>query len=128
MLTEEGAAVARPAAVASAIEDQEHEAYVPDMASTFVTQAVDVEPVSAPAAASVAPVGGGQKVIAPMPGKVLDIIAKVGDAVKTGDTLCNLEAMKMKSPIRSTADGTVAQILASEGQSVNYGDVLFVLA
>lgn len=127
-LTEEGTPAARPAAAAPVIDDQEYEAYVPDMASTFITQAVDVEEKAAPAAAPAVSAGGGAKIIAPMPGKVLDIVAKIGDVVKTGDMLCNLEAMKMKSPIRSTADGKIAQIAVSEGQSVNYGDVLFLLA
>lgn len=126
-LTEEGTSAARPVVAASVAGDQEYEAYVPDMASTFVTHVVDVHQDAAAAAAPAAP-ASGEKVIAPMPGKVLDIVVKVGNVVKTGDTLCNLEAMKMKSPIRSTAGGTVAQILTSEGQNVNYGDVLFILA
>ena len=63
-----------------------------------------------------------------MPGKILDIAAKVGDQIKQGDILCNLEAMKMKSPIRSTGDGVIAQVLISEGQNVGYGDVLFTLS
>ena len=62
-----------------------------------------------------------------MPGKIMDIVVKVGDKVNNGDILCNLEAMKMKSPIRSTAQGTIAEILISEGQNVNYGTVLFTL-
>ena len=66
-------------------------------------------------------------VMAPMPGKVMDIAVKVGDKVGQGDTLCNLEAMKMKSPIRSPDEGTVAQVLISEGQNVGYGDILFTL-
>jgi len=127
-LTEEGVAAVQPVVTAPVVDEQEYQAYVPDMASTFVTQVVDVPEAPVAAAASAVPAAGAAKVTAPMPGKVLDIVAKIGQAVKTGDTLCNLEAMKMKSPIRSTADGTVAQIAVSEGQNVNYGDVLFVLA
>jgi biotin carboxyl carrier protein len=63
-----------------------------------------------------------------MPGTILDIAVKVGDQVAQGDTLCNLEAMKMKSPIRSPGGGTIAQILISEGQNVGYGEILFTLA
>ena len=62
-----------------------------------------------------------------MPGKILDIAVQPGTEIKTGDTLCNLEAMKMKSPIRATADGTIVQILINEGQNVNFGDVLFTV-
>ena len=63
-----------------------------------------------------------------MPGKVMDIVVKEGDQVRHGETLCSLEAMKMKSPIRCTVDGTIAQILISQGQSVKYGDILFTLS
>ncbi len=102
------------------------ELYVPAVTATYVQAAADQETEpGAPAAR-----GSGEglvKVIAPMPGKIMDILVRVGDRVKHGDTLCSLEAMKMKSPIRSTGDGVVAQVLASEGQSVSYGDVLFTL-
>ena len=62
-----------------------------------------------------------------MPGTILDIAVKVGDVVQPGDTLCNLEAMKMKSPIRSSSSGTLVQVLISEGQNVGFGDVLFTI-
>ena len=102
--------------------------YVPTVASTFVETAIEPqeETSSTPQAAPTAS-GDAQQVTAPMPGKILDIAVQVGTQIKTGDTLCNLEAMKMKSPIRATADGTVAQVLVDEGQNVNYGDVLFTL-
>jgi biotin carboxyl carrier protein len=111
-----------------ATDDELEEVYVPTVATTFVEPVVDV---AAEAEAEVArpavPAGEGHQVTAPMPGKVLDIAAAVGAQVKQGDTLCNLEAMKMKSPIRSPADGIVAQIAVREGQNVNFGDVLFTL-
>jgi len=88
-------------------------------------------PAASPAASitssTVAPTITAAEVIAPMPGTVMDIVVKVGEAVERGQQLCNLEAMKMKSPIRSTAAGRVVEVRAGEGQSVNYGDVLFVL-
>jgi biotin carboxyl carrier protein len=104
------------------------EPYVPTVASTYVETAIAPPEIST-SAPETPPVTGGDvhRVTAPMPGKVLDIAVQVGTLVKHGDTLCNLEAMKMKSPIRSTADGTIAQILISEGQNVNFGDVLFTL-
>jgi biotin carboxyl carrier protein len=62
-----------------------------------------------------------------MPGTILDIAVKVSDQVAQGDILCNLEAMKMKSPIRSPGEGTIAQVMITEGQNVGYGDILFTL-
>lgn len=115
------------AAAVPAMEDEEFDAYMPNMASTFVPQIQEVEVEERASATTPAPSGAVISVVAPMPGKVLDIIVKLGNAVKHGDTLCNLEAMKMKSPIRATADGKVVQILVSEGQNVSYNDVLFKL-
>jgi glutaconyl-CoA decarboxylase len=105
------------------------DSYVPVVTSTFVD--VGVEPETAPAsttpAAASAPAEGTESITAPMPGTILDIAVKAGDQVDQGDTLCNLEAMKMKSPIRATSAGTIVQVLISEGQNVGYGDVLFTL-
>ena len=104
------------------------ELYVPTVATTYVETAVepDEEAVSAP---RTAPAADGElyQVTAPMPGKVLDIAVQVGAQVSQGDTMCNLEAMKMKSPIRATSDGTVVEVLISEGQNVNFGDILFMI-
>jgi biotin carboxyl carrier protein len=108
-------------------QEAEPEVYVPTVASTYVATAVEPEEKAASPQPVAAAGGGAHEVTAPMPGKVLDIAVQVGAQVKHGETLCNLEAMKMKSPIRSTVDGTVAQILISEGQNVNFGDVLFTL-
>lgn len=62
---------------------------------------------------------------APMPGNIVDIAVKPGDRVAFGQTLCALEAMKMKSTIRSPRDGAIATVPVGEGQAVSYGDVLF---
>jgi biotin carboxyl carrier protein len=62
---------------------------------------------------------------APMPGNVLDIAVKPGDAVKFRQQLCSLEAMKMKNAIRSPRDGVIASVEVTEGQAVTHGDVLF---
>ena len=84
-------------------------------------------PATVPVSATPTVAAGAGEIIAPMPGTVMDIAVKVGDVVERGQQLCNLEAMKMKSPIRSTSAGTVTEVRVSEGQSVNYGGVLFVL-
>ena len=102
----------------------EPEADVPTVAPTFVE--APTASVGEPSAAASSG-GGARQVTAPMPGKVLDIAVQVGTVVQQGQTLCNLEAMKMKSPIRSTMAGTVVQITISEGQNVDFGDVLFTL-
>lgn len=88
---------------------------------------VTSEPVAPPVKRkpSVTPVGGaGNEVIAPMPGDILDIMVKPGDAVKVGDQICALEAMKMKSAIRAARDGVIASVEVSEGQAVAHGDVI----
>ncbi|MBS4534732.1 acetyl-CoA carboxylase biotin carboxyl carrier protein subunit [Clostridium sp. D2Q-14] len=66
----------------------------------------------------------GQKVEAPMPGNVIDILVNVDDVVKSGQTLVILEAMKMENEIVSPVDGKVIAINVSKGQSVNSEDIL----
>ena len=75
----------------------------------------------------VAPTGGND-IAAPMPGTLLSIDVKVGDAVERGQVVCVLEAMKMNNSIRASVSGTVSEILASSGQTVNHGAVLVRLA
>lgn len=66
-----------------------------------------------------------QAVTAPMPGNILDIAVKPGDCVTYKQLLCNLEAMKMKNPLRSPRNGVIADVHVLEGQVVAYGDLLF---
>ena len=82
-------------------------------------------PVAAPAPAA-APVaaGEGEEVAAPMPGTILSVNVKAGDAVKKGDVLMILEAMKMENEIMAGADGTVTAVMASAGQAVEAGTPL----
>ena len=80
----------------------------------------------APAPKAAAPVAAGATTVsAPMPGKVLSV--KAGDAVKSGDVLLILEAMKMQNEIMAPADGTVSDVRVSAGQTVATGDVMIVL-
>ena len=83
-------------------------------------------PAPAPAPAA-APSAGGQTVEAPMPGKILDIKVKVGDAVGYGQCVIVMEAMKMETEIVAPAAGTVASINVSTGDSVETGAVLVTL-
>ena len=82
-------------------------------------------PVSAPVAA--APVAGGEKINAPMPGNILDVKVATGASVKKGDVLVILEAMKMENEIMAPCDGTVKQVLVNKGATVNSGDPLVVI-
>ncbi len=76
-------------------------------------------------AASDASVKGG--FMAPMPGKVIKVNVQAGEAVKTGQVLLVLEAMKMEQATRSPADGTVKQVLVREGDQVTAGQILVVM-
>ena len=87
-------------------------------------------PVAAPAAAPASPAAaavGGTQVISPMPGTILKVNAAEGQAVKAGDVLFILEAMKMENEIVAPCDGTVKQILASKGSTVDTDQILAVL-
>ena len=70
---------------------------------------------------------GGVKVNAPMPGKILGIKANAGQAVKKGDVLLILEAMKMENEIVAPQDGTVASINVTVGEQVEAGAVIATL-
>ena len=86
-------------------------------------------PKAAPAPKKAAPAGaaGAVKVAAPMPGKILSIKASAGQAVKKGEVLLILEAMKMENEVVAPQDGTVASINVAEGAMVESGDVLDTL-
>jgi biotin carboxyl carrier protein len=67
---------------------------------------------------------GSQRVIAPMPGKVVRVLVKAGEAVEGGKGILVVEAMKMQNEVRSPKSGKVERILVSEGQTVSAGEVL----
>jgi biotin carboxyl carrier protein len=67
---------------------------------------------------------GRQQVVAPMPGKVVRLLVKIGDTVEAGQGLLVIEAMKMQNEIRSPKSGVVERLLAQEGQAVNAGEIL----
>ncbi len=85
-------------------------------------------PTAGPAAAPrPAAAAKSKDVRSPLPGVVLDVKVKPGDAVKRGQTLMIVEAMKMENNIESTMDGVVASIAKSKGDAVMEGDVLVVM-
>jgi len=82
-------------------------------------------PTQAPASAQVQT--GGEPVNAPMPGTILDVRVSVGQAVKRGDVIFILEAMKMENEITAPVDGVISQIIATKGSAVSTGDPLAVI-
>ena len=71
--------------------------------------------------------GGPQRLVAPMPGKVLRVLVTVGQAVAERQPVVVIEAMKMENELRAAAAGVVAELHVSEGQSVDAGTLLLVL-
>ena len=86
-------------------------------------------PVAAAPAPAAAPAGaaGSIQVTAPMPGKVVAVKASVGQAVKKGEVVLVLEAMKMENDIVAPEDGTIASINVANGDAVESGAVLATL-
>lgn len=86
-------------------------------------------PAPAPAAKPAAPTGAAGSVVvkAPMPGTVVKIEVSAGQAVKAGQDLVFIEAMKMETPVKAPQDGTVATIDVAKGESVDSGKVLVTL-
>ena len=94
--------------------------------------AAPAAPAPAPAATPAPAVGGpipegAITVKAPMPGKISALKAEAGKAVKRGDIILVLEALKMQNDITATADGTLHEIRVNPGDNVKTGDVLAVI-
>ena len=107
----------------------EYEAIVPTAAPVAAPAAAPAPvaaPAAAPAPAAAAPVAG-DAVTAPMPGNILKVNVTPGEAVKEGDVLVVLEAMKMENEILAPKACTVKQVLVSKGSTVDTGATLVVL-
>ncbi|MCI8524854.1 MAG: biotin/lipoyl-binding protein [Oscillospiraceae bacterium] len=104
----------------------EYEAYAPAPAAP-AAPAPAPTPAAAPASAP-AVTAAGETIDSPMPGNILRIEVSQGAAVKQGQLLLVLEAMKMENEIVAPRDGTVAQIVTSKGAVVETGTPLIVLA
>ena len=94
---------------------------------TAAPAAPKAAPAPAAKPAATKPAAGAKTVNAPMPGTILKVNVKVGDAVKKNDLICILEAMKMENEIFAAEDGTVTAINTPQGTSVNTGDAIVTL-
>jgi len=102
------------------------------LVSMGTTAAAPAAPAPAAAAPAAAPApaasGAGQVLSAPMPGLILRIEAKAGQAVKKNQLVMVMEAMKMENEIYAPCDGTISSIAVSQGQQVAAGDALLTIA
>ena len=108
----------------------EYEAIVPTApvaAAPVAAAPVAAAPAAAAPAAAPAVTAAGETVSAPMPGTILKVNVTAGQAVKEGDLLVVLEAMKMENEIFAPKAGTVAQVLVNKGSSVDTGAALVVI-
>ena len=102
------------------------------------TPVAPAAPVSAPAApapaaaaaapAPAAPAGAGKAVTSPLPGVIIEVSVKEGQAVKAGQKVAVIEAMKMENEIQASSDGTVTAILVHKGDSVLEGAEIVKIA
>lgn len=114
-----GAPAAAPASQAAA---------APAQAAPAAPAAPATAPAATPAPAVGGPIPEGAITVkAPMPGKISALKAEAGKAVKRGDIILVLEAMKMQNDITATADGTLHEIRVNPGDNVKTGDVLAVI-
>lgn len=108
----------------------EYQALAPQAPAAAVAAPVAAAPAAAPApAAPAAPqiTGAGETIASPMPGVITVIKVTQGQAVKKGEILCILEAMKMENEIVAPKDGTITQVVTSKGATVDTGAPLVVL-
>ena len=83
---------------------------------------------AAPAAPAAQPAGEGKSVTSPLPGVIIEVSVKEGQAVKAGQKVAVLEAMKMENEIAAPADGVVTSIRVAKGDSLQEGDEIMKIA
>ena len=108
------------------LDEYDAVAPVPAAPAAAPAPVVPAAPAAAPAPAA-GPVAAGTKVESPLPGNILDIKVSVGQAVKAGDVLIIIEAMKMENEVAAPCDGVVKQIVTNKGAVVATGDTLLVI-
>ncbi len=100
-------------------------------AAAAPVQATPVQQTAAPAPAAApkaAPAGAGEKVNSPLPGVIIEVSVKEGQAVKAGQKVAVLEAMKMENEIAAPKDGTITAIHVNKGDSVLEGAPVVTIA
>ena len=93
--------------------------------ATPATSAPAPAPASAPATA---PAGAGKVITSPLPGVIIEVSVKEGQAVKAGQKVAVIEAMKMENEIQASCDGTVTAVLVNKGDSVLEGAEIVKIA
>lgn len=97
-------------------------------ATAPVAAAAPAAPAASAAAAPAKPAGAGTKVTSPLPGVIIEVSVKEGQAVKAGQKVAVIEAMKMENEIAATQDGTVTAIHVAKGDSVLEGADVVTIA
>ena len=106
----------------------EYEAIAPSAPPAPAAAPAEAAAPAAAAPAAPAVTAAGEQVNAPMPGTILKVNFAQGQAVKEGEVLCILEAMKMENEIMAPKSGSIAQVLISKGSKVDTGAPMFVIA
>ena len=91
-------------------------------------QARQDAPAAAPAKPAPAPAGAGKAITYPLPGVIIEVSVKEGQAVKAGQKVAVIEAMKMENEIQASSDGTVTAVLVNKGDSVLEGTEIVKIA
>jgi biotin carboxyl carrier protein len=94
--------------------------------ANFVTGACFLKAGEESDASASTKVKKGAKIKSQMPGKILRVSVKAGDAVKKGQSIMVMEAMKMENEIKSPQDGTIKEVKVTEGQAVETGAELVI--
>ncbi|MEN4042479.1 MAG: biotin/lipoyl-containing protein [Anaerolineaceae bacterium] len=120
---------ARP--IKATVDGEVYEVWPEEVAAQVIAAAAPVsKPAVAPTPMAEARpvVSGSASVVAPIPGMIVSIDVKPGDVIEHGQTLCILEAMKMKNAIRATRSGTIAAIHVKIGDLVRHNQALMDFA